>query len=182
MPDYRTNRGMDGACCRLLRGAAACLLCAGGDVPRIEQHHRRVGKVADVACHHGQAMFQRRRSNQRIESRHGLARSLGLGAQAGPISGGVACGGQSPLPQAGLHIGQPGRQLIAATRGWQAHDASLQFSECQGRDIQIRGRAFAHPAKHCRVGHMPHQLRQQAGVQKVLHGPLPQIQRAYRLG
>ena len=97
---------MDGACCRLLRGAAACLLCAGGDVPRIEQHHRRVGKVADVACHHGQAMFQRRRSNQRIESRHGLARSLGLGAQAGPISGGVACGGQSPLPKACLHMAQ----------------------------------------------------------------------------
>ena len=161
---------------------AGCLLCARCGVPRIDQHHRRVGKVADVARDYGQAVLQRRRGNQRIECCHGLARSLGLGAQAGPIPSGIACEGQSPLPQPGLHIGQPGRQLIAATRGWQAHDTSLQFSERQGRDIQIRGRALAHPAKHCRVGRRPHQLRQQARVQKVLHGPSPQIQRAYRLG
>ena len=38
-------------------------MCAGGHVPKIDQHHRRVGKVADVARDHDQAMLQCRRSN-----------------------------------------------------------------------------------------------------------------------
>ena len=57
---------------------AGCLLCARCGVPRIDLHRGRVGKVAHVACHHGQAMLQRRHSNQRIECCHGLARGLGL--------------------------------------------------------------------------------------------------------
>ena len=120
---------------------AGCFIVRPVLCPRIDQAPQAWARSLTLRVTTA-AVLQRRRGNRRVECCHGLARRFGLGAQAGPIPSGIACEGQSLVAPTWPALASQVVNSQAATRGWQAHDTSLQFSERQGRDIQIRGRAL----------------------------------------